>query len=270
MKWVEQAGARAVPLGYSWSDEQVDALLAQVNGVLFPGGGSSLPSSARRAINVSITRAEAGETMPVWGICLGFEWVAEAVGKIHSTGGFDAENFSIPLNLDVGLAAKSRMLGDSPELREALIAEPITMNNHRYGVPPSAFSGATALGKFFDVLSTNYDRSGKVFVSTIEASDDRYAIFGTQWHPEKAQFEFGISSDGTPYEAQSHSVHAVAVSQHLANLFVAQARRSTRTFTTSSAERDALITNRGKTRGSALFTHSASKPEFEQTYYLHL
>ena len=41
-------GARAVPLGYSWNDEQVDELMAQVNGVLFPGGGSSVPPSAYR------------------------------------------------------------------------------------------------------------------------------------------------------------------------------------------------------------------------------
>lgn len=253
VKWIEAAGARAVPLGYSWTDAQVDALLGQVNGVLFPGGGSTYPPSAARAVNVSLTLAEAGETLPVWGTCLGFEWINQIIGGITLTGSYDSENYSIPLDfVDADAAVGSRMLGGldsevgssdgicggtsgSPfvsqrsatvpyrrarfaQVRDALGAENITMNNHGYGVAPATFAASAALSGFFDVLSTNLDRKGKEFVSTIEASDDKYAVFGTQWHPEKCQFEWGLSPDGTPYEAHSHSPHAVAASQHLANV----------------------------------------------------
>ena len=139
-------GARAVPLGYSWSDDQVDELLDQVNGVLFPGGGSSVPPSAYRAVNRSLELADAGETLPVWGTCLGFEWVSQIVGGIHLTGGFDAENFSIPLILDEDLAADSRMLGSVDEMRGWLSTESITMNNHGYGVSIESFNESRAWG----------------------------------------------------------------------------------------------------------------------------
>ena len=36
----------------------------------------------------------------------------------------------------------------------------------------------------FDVLSTNKDKKGTAFVSTIEAK--KYPFYGVQWHPEKA------------------------------------------------------------------------------------
>lgn len=38
MKWIEAAGARAVPLHYDAPAAETDALLQQVNGVIFPGG----------------------------------------------------------------------------------------------------------------------------------------------------------------------------------------------------------------------------------------
>lgn len=38
VKWIEAAGARAVPLHYDAPEPEIDAVLQQVNGVIFPGG----------------------------------------------------------------------------------------------------------------------------------------------------------------------------------------------------------------------------------------
>lgn len=43
-----------------------------------------------------------------------------------------------------------------------------------------------------------------------------YPIYGTQWHPEKCQFEW------EPKEAIDHSPDAVLVGQYMANFFVKQ------------------------------------------------
>lgn len=45
------------------------------------------------------------------------------------------------------------------------------------------------------------------------------ALAGTQWHPEKPPYEFGM--DEVP-----HSLDAIRVSQHLSNVFMEHARMS--------------------------------------------
>ena len=44
----------------------------------------------------------------------------------------------------------------------------VTMNNHQMGVTPADFAAAPSLASRFTVLSTNLDRVGKRFVSSIE------------------------------------------------------------------------------------------------------
>ena len=262
VKWVEAAGGRAVALGYAWNDSRTDALLAQVNGVLLPGGGGPPGRSAYRAVATSLALAARGEALPVWGTCLGFEWLLEIVGGVALDAGFDAHNLSLPLALEPA-AESSRMLGGDANaaLRDALASEPITFNSHQAGLAPDEFAASAALRGNFTVLSTNADRGGRPFVSTMEHADASVPIFGTQWHPEKAQFEWGANADGTPYEAIPHAPSAIAASQHLANLFVASARASTHAFATPEAEQAALFYN---------FAPTSTTPEFEQTYFLHL
>uniref|UniRef100_A0A0E0DTY0 folate gamma-glutamyl hydrolase n=1 Tax=Oryza meridionalis TaxID=40149 RepID=A0A0E0DTY0_9ORYZ len=57
----------------------------------------------------------------------------------------------------------------------------------------------------------------KVYVSTVQAN--KYPITCTQWHPEKAIFEFGK-------QMIPHSEEAVQVTQNFANYFISQARKS--------------------------------------------
>ncbi|KAH9723326.1 gamma-glutamyl hydrolase 2 [Citrus sinensis] len=57
----------------------------------------------------------------------------------------------------------------------------------------------------------------KVYVSTVQAYN--YPFTGFQWHPEKNAFEWGFS--GVP-----HSEDAILVTQHVANFFVSEARKS--------------------------------------------
>ncbi|KAG8466084.1 hypothetical protein KFE25_005654 [Diacronema lutheri] len=202
VKWVEQEGARVVP-----------AVM-----------GTFVPASARHAWRLALAANAAGVPLPVWGTCLGFEWIvqlAAADDGVIGTG-LDAENISLPLALRPA-ADTSRLLGGAANarLRAALGARPLTMNNHERGITPEAFDAHPALGRALRVLSTSTDRRGTAFVSTLEGVG--LPVFATQWHPEKAQFEWGWR-DGAPYEAIDHSAEAVGVSQHFARVFMAHAR----------------------------------------------
>jgi anthranilate/para-aminobenzoate synthase component II len=85
----------------------------------------------------------------------------------------------------------------------------VQINFHHDGVEPEVFNATPKLVhlssfnrlefaltyrsrlwqyNFYNVLSTNADRKGKVFVSSIEAK--QYPIYGVQYHPERVQFEF--------------------------------------------------------------------------------
>ena len=75
------------------------------------------------------------------------------------------------------------------------------------------------------MLSTSLDRKGRRYASTIEGRT--VPMYGVQWHPEKAMYEWGVDQDGSPYEAINHSSHAIAAAQYTASFFVEEARKST-------------------------------------------
>jgi len=81
---------------------------------------------------------------------------------------FDSEHLSIPLDLTAA-AAESRFLGSAPDtIVRVLRTENVTSNLHHDGVPPAKFQASKRLTDFFRVISTNLDRKGKEFISTVE------------------------------------------------------------------------------------------------------
>jgi gamma-glutamyl hydrolase len=258
VKWVESAGARAVPIPFHASDAHLDTLLGSVNGAIFPGGGAEIPASAKYLYTKVLDMNKAGDHFPLWGTCLGFEWLLEEGGGVLDRG-FDSENISLALEL-APAAPSSRMFGGDASLLALLsnTSNPVAMNNHMAGMSAAHFAGTAKLAGIYNVLSTNVDRKGREFVSTIEAK--AMPLYGTQWHPEKNNFEWGDSKDGTPYEVINHSPEAVAASQALANFLVGEARRSEHKYATPADEAAALIYNYNATK---------TGPSFVQEYYFH-
>lgn len=141
--------------------------------------------------------------------------------------------------------------------------QPLTMNNHHKGCSPSHFQSNARLAATFTLLSTNHDRTGRAFVSTIEGRGDRRPIWGVQWHPEKAVFEWGTVPDAATgrslaYEGINHSFEAQALTRYTAGFFLAHARRSGHAFRSEAEEAAALMYN---------FAAVPSGPGFVQSYY---
>ena len=225
VKWVEMAGGVAVPLSYSASNDTTRHLLDQLDGVLLPGGSNPpLPDAARMIVDYALRAAVRNESFPVWGTCLGFEWLVATLAPGALQTGYDAENISLKLQLSAK-APSSYLLGDAV-LRRNLASMPLAMNNHHQGVEPSRFAADSRLA-MFDVLSTNLDRQRRPFVSTIEAP--AHNLYAVQWHPEKNAFE-NAWWRGVPFEGINHSAEAVAATFALAQSFVGRARLSHHTF----------------------------------------
>lgn len=242
VKWVEQAGGRVLPVLPDQPPSYYERLFARTNGMLFPGGNQGiLPADiytedGKTVWDLAKAANDAGDYYPIWGTCLGFEELAvlETGASRVISRDVVATNLALPLQF-VPDADESRLFASfSPELLTALRTEGLTFNSHDHGLLVSEFESNDALNDFFDMLSFNRTPAGQVFVSTMEAK--RYPFYGTQWHPEKNNFEWSLSSD---YSNLPHGPNAVLVSQATARFFVGEARRSRHVF--PEARRDELI-----------------------------
>lgn len=151
-----------------------------------------------------------------------------------------------------------------PALFEAAGIRPLTMNNHHKGASPRQLQGDARLAAAFAILSTNQDRAGRPFVSTVEARGG-LPVWGVQWHPEKPVFEWGTVPDPAtglplPYEAIDHEPRAQELARYTANFFIQHARRSGHAFPSAAEEAAALMYN---------YAAVPSGPGFVQSYYFH-
>ncbi len=244
--WLHAAGARVVPIRYDTSREEMERLFGFVNGVLFTGGGVDLSDlsapymrAAGHLFNLTVEANTRGDFSPLWGTCMGLQTLSILAARdpsVLTSNAFDSEDLSLPLETAEAWADSRLVAGMPPSALRTLTTENVTTNFHHDGVLPSAYEKNANLRTFFKILSTNHDRKGKPFLSTIEAR--KYPVYGVQWHPERNQFEFWPKNDPI-----NHTQSAVAAMQALSSFFVSEARKSCHRFPNASAEGQALIYN---------------------------
>ena len=235
------AGGQAVAIHHESTPAAIKLLHRSLNGVILPGGNSGpmYKDALTLLVNLTLDAAHGppGDRVPLWGICLGFEMLVQAVAQNASVRTSPWDSLLLPLPLNV--SASSRMFrGMPPALRSRMGRANVTMHNHGAGASPAVFgadgAGNARLHATFDVTSTATDRQGRVFANVIEGKDG-LPLFGTIWHPEMPPFEHEIG-------VIPHSRAAVQVSQWAADFFLQLCRDSNRRFPTAEAEAEALIT----------------------------
>ncbi|EFN55359.1 hypothetical protein CHLNCDRAFT_52559 [Chlorella variabilis] len=245
VKWIEAAGARAVPIRFYNSEQELHRIFKSVNGIIFPGGLTDLWQdspyviAARKLWQWAKDANDAGDVFPIHGTCLGFQLLHILEANVSFTQLLvDTDSVAHPYTLDFTDAVKeSTMFGGlADDLIEKLGDSQynISMENHMFGLPPAHYDKWPLLRQNFNMVSTSKDRNGVEYVSSAEHK--HYPFFATQWHPEKPPFEFGMHEI-------PHTLDAILVSQHLANSFVDTARRSSHRPESPEQELELMIYN---------------------------
>ncbi|OVA16139.1 Peptidase C26 [Macleaya cordata] len=222
VKFVESAGARVIPLIYNEPQEILYKKLNLVNGVLFTGGWAKTGlyyETVEGIFKKILEKNDAGDQFPLLAICLGFELLNMIISKDDDI----LERFSALDNASTLQFTKTTKIEGTvfqrfpPELLKKLTTDCLVMQNHQYGMSPERFQETPALCSFFRVLTTSTDEDNQEYISTVQAQN--YPITAFQWHPEKNAFEWGLSMI-------PHSEDAIQVTQHVANFFISEARKS--------------------------------------------
>ena len=263
VKFVEAGGARVVPVFYDGSDEYLESVYQQTNGVLFPGGGQHLDQSAllhtaEFFLNKSMASSLAGGNLwPTFGHCQGFEVLLMAIVNLNRSQcmtrdpAFVSENVSLPLTFLPGQSNWFANMSDS--IKSTLSTTNATLNNHQWSISLESFSSfqrSTPL-KYFRPLTTTVSPGGRRFVSTFEATNA--PVWAMQFHAEKPVFEW-------PNENINHSPDNVAAMLYFASFMGRQARMNSHKFQVPEVEAESLIYNYAPESSIGYST-------FEQVYY---
>eukprot|EP01095_Lingulamoeba_sp_RSL-Kostka_P017427 TRINITY_DN9030_c0_g1_i1.p1 TRINITY_DN9030_c0_g1~~TRINITY_DN9030_c0_g1_i1.p1 ORF type:complete len:315 (+),score=108.40 TRINITY_DN9030_c0_g1_i1:57-1001(+) len=260
VKYVESGGARVVPVHYNSSTEELTDVFGKINGILYPGGdantdpGTPLYKAGKLFYDLAIQSFDKGDHFVVFGHCQGMELLTKITTQDPNIlGSVIAENITIPLNF-TQYAPTSRLFGNAPsEVYNIFEKQPVTLNNHEWGLYPSTYENNKDLNQFYSPISWNNDINGVSFISTFESK--KYPVYGTQWHPEKPQFEWN------PTENINHSIDAILAMQYMQAFLANEGRKNNHHYPTQAEEDSALIYN-----FTPVYTEQINS-NFEQCYF---
>ena len=202
--WLQDAGIDVIAIPYN--TDKHEWYFKQINGLYLPSGGAFAMTQldyyncCKKFMHLAEKANEKGDHFPVWGGCMGMQQmmiIADGNDNInHFLEEFDSfNNLNLPLIFtDEGVNSKVMGIKSADNVLERnyneqfllyLMSNNVTLNNHMLGLSPRKFKRSKKLNNSYRIVSYNFDRQGKQFVSTIEHK--KYPFYAVQWHPERAR-----------------------------------------------------------------------------------
>lgn len=135
VKYIESGGGRTLRVPFTANSTQVEEIYKQTSGLLLMGGSATLPQAARDLYSLKLKGDSNGSFYPMWGTCLGFEWINQLVSEDDSIidSKFNAENISLALDFEDDIE-DSRVMPEGGVQTDLAGNYEITMNMHAHGV----------------------------------------------------------------------------------------------------------------------------------------
>lgn len=199
--YIHLAGIDVYPILLSATREEIRVILSKVNGVMLPGGMSSVLnpdpndptkqvlSSYSQMVKVIIDEAKAlndkGDYFPVFGICLGFEAMvlveSDNVGIIEKK--HTGLNYNATLTYTVNPSDTKFFSTFPPDLIDYMARVGCLHNFHEYMVDYNKLLADPKVSETYNPISLSHSKDGSLsFVSVIEGK--KYPFYGVQFHPE--------------------------------------------------------------------------------------
>lgn len=247
-RWVEQFGVATVVLPAEGDADEVfnrlwpltqslnttgTVQMGRLNGMLIPGGNGPVAPLAHDLILRAVKANSEGKYWPVWGTCLGFEWMVQVFGGEDALQkGFSGTDLSADINL-TECATRERILKFvNASVLGWLTHDNVTYEDHVSGVEPEHFMKSPGLPEKFDVLAITSDRNRRPYVAMIQGK--HLPFYGVQFHPEKIRYV-----DNSPYMHNiPKTAEAQCVSDDLAEFFASEVQRG---FDMDRARQPSLI-----------------------------
>jgi len=201
--WLKGVGLEILPIPYTTTKHKY--YFERVNSLYFPGGSVFASNDlayykcCKAFFELAMEANDRGDYFPLWGVCLGMQQmmiIVDGKDNMNLLERFDSYNdLKLPLHFTTdGLKGRlmTYLLDHNPDMVKILMDQPLSINNHMMGLSPASFNKNPKLQSFFRIVSYNYDRQGKAFVSTIEAK--KYPFYGVQWHPESIAFFYDLAN----------------------------------------------------------------------------
>lgn len=193
---------------------------ARLNGMLIPGGAGNVSVLARELLLRAVKANDEGEYWPVWGTCLGFEWIVQVFGGDGALqSGFDAVDEHMDIDL-TQVSERKRMLAfANASVLRWLTHDNVTYEDHVSGIEPGRFMQSPGLTAEFEILADSRDRKGRPYVAMIQGK--RLPFYAVQFHPEKIRYvENGRYAHNIPKTGEAR-----CVADDLAEFFASELQR---------------------------------------------
>jgi hypothetical protein len=251
VKLLQQGGARIVPISYRLTENQLNSILSQVNGVYIPGDTPAVLENERYLETVRTilqwaqdrNTQEPADHFPL--VAVSYGYLALIMTAIRGQDTIQTVPQSLlwrSNELNLRIKPEDTYLLDGYTLKDAeqLLNNVTFYNKLAFNLPLKKFLSESVLSAAFVPVATFNEDSktqDEEFVAAVEGA--HFPFFGLAFSLEKFQF----NSDLTIEDDIDHSKLAVRLAQRFANLFVDEARLSSATFLEARDEYKALIQN---------------------------